>query len=30
MLRVKYERYWNDFRRRNEVKSFANLDELAD
>lgn len=30
MLRVKYERYWNDFHRRNEVKSFANLDELAD
>ena len=30
MLRVKYERYWNDFHRRNEVKHFADLDELAE
>lgn len=30
MLKVKYERYWNDSHRRSEVKSFADLDELAD
>ena len=30
MLRVKYEQYWNDFHRRNEVKQFADLDELAE
>lgn len=30
MLRVRYERYWNDYRRKDEVKTFADLDELAD
>lgn len=30
MLRVRYERYWNDYRRKDEVKAFADLDELAD
>lgn len=28
-MKVKYERYWNDYRRRDEVQSFADLDELA-
>ena len=30
MLRVEYERYWNDFHRRNEVKHFVDLNELAE
>lgn len=30
MLRVRYERYWNDYHRKDEVKTFADLDELAD
>lgn len=30
MLRVKYERYWNDLHRRDEVKSFEDLNELAE
>ncbi len=28
MIKVKYERYWNDFKRTSEVKSFSNLCEL--
>ena len=28
MVNVRYERYWNDFRRKSESKSFANLAEL--
>ena len=30
MIRVKYERYWNDLIRKNEEKSFADLNALAD
>ena len=30
MLKVKYERYWNDSYRRNEVLSCPDLDQLAD
>ena len=30
MLKVKYERYWNDSYRRNEVLSCSDLDRLAD
>lgn len=30
MLKVKYERYWNDSYRRNEVLSCPDLDRLAD
>lgn len=30
MIHVKYERYWNDYRRKDEVKSFASLQELEE
>lgn len=30
MIKIKYERYWNDFIRKNEEKTFADLDALAD
>lgn len=30
MLHVKYERYWNDFRRRDETKLFKDLHELEE
>lgn len=30
MIKIKYERYWNDFTRKNEEKTFPDLDALAD
>lgn len=30
MFRVKYERYWNDYRRRHEEKHFSDLAELEE
>ena len=30
MIQVRYERYWNDFARKNERASFQSLDALAD
>lgn len=30
MIRIKCEHYWNDFIRKNEIKTFASLDALAD
>lgn len=30
MLKIKYERYWDDYRRRNETKSFSSLNGLED
>ncbi len=30
MIKIKYERYWNDFIRKSEVKSFSDLDELEE
>lgn len=30
MIKIKFERYWNDFTRKNEVQSFSSLDALAD
>jgi len=29
MIKIKYERYWNDFIRKNEEKTFVDLDALA-
>lgn len=30
MLKIKFERYWNDYRRKHEIKAFADLKELED
>lgn len=30
MLKIKFERYWHDYRRKDEIKSFSNLTELEE